>query len=228
MKWLITLVLGALMGAAAVLFFLSKVPNVAAPAALVVAPPAPSAQQAPAASAVALPEAALPIPLMPTMTAAPETSTVETMPHELETLMIPVQGVGAAQLSDTFNQTRGNGRRHEALDILAPRGTKVWAAGDGTVAKLFTSKPGGLTIYQFDPSKKYAYYYAHLDRYAPDIKEGQQVKRGELIAYVGSSGNADPATPHLHFAIFELGPEKQWWKGTPVNPYPVLRGQKLP
>ena len=92
----------------------------------------------------------------------------------------------------------------------------------GIIAKLFTSKPGGLTVYQFDPSQTYAYYYAHLDRYAEGLKEGMLVKKGDLIGYVGTTGNARPNTPHLHFAIFELGPEKHWWEGKPINPYPLL------
>ena len=128
-----------------------------------------------------------------------------------------------AKLADTYDQPRGNERHHEALDIMAPKGTKVVAASDGRIVKLFTSKPGGLTIYQFDPTEKYAYYYAHLDRYADGLQEGAQVKRGDVIGYVGTSGNADPNAPHLHFAVFELTPEKQWWKGTPVNPYPLLQ-----
>jgi murein DD-endopeptidase MepM/ murein hydrolase activator NlpD len=140
-------------------------------------------------------------------------------------LLIPVAGVKLAQLQDTYNQPRGAERKHEALDIPAPNGTPVYAVADGKIAKLFTSKPGGLTIYQFDPGEKFSYYYAHLDHYASNLTEGQQVKRGEVIGYVGSTGNADPATPHLHFAMFELGPDKNWWQGKPVNPYPLLGHQ---
>lgn len=140
-------------------------------------------------------------------------------------LLIPVAGVKSAQIQDTYSQPRGSERMHEALDILAPVGTPVYAVADGKIAKLFNSKPGGLTIYQFDPSEKYSYYYAHLDHYASSLKEGQQVKRGDLIGYVGATGNADPAAPHLHFAMFELGPEKNWWQGKPVNPYPLLGHQ---
>jgi murein DD-endopeptidase MepM/ murein hydrolase activator NlpD len=136
--------------------------------------------------------------------------------------MIPVAGIRAGQLFDTFAQARGGGRPHDAIDILAPRGTPVFAVDDGKIVKLFNSKPGGLTVYQFDASEKFAYYYAHLDRYAPGLAEGQQLKRGELVGYVGSSGNANPAAPHLHFAIFVLGPEKHWWQGTAINPYPFL------
>ena len=106
------------------------------------------------------------------------------------------------------------GHRHEAIDIMEPRGTPVHAVVTGTVRKLFLSKPGGKTIYQFDETETYCYYYAHLDGYVEGLHEGMRVDRGEVIGFVGSTGNADPGTPHLHFAIFELGPEKQWWKGT--------------
>jgi murein DD-endopeptidase MepM/ murein hydrolase activator NlpD len=140
-------------------------------------------------------------------------------------LLIPVAGVKPEQLQDTYHQPRGNERVHEALDIVAPLGTPIYAVADGKIAKLFNSKPGGLTIYQFDPTEKYSYYYAHLDRYANELKEGQQVKRGQLIGYVGTTGNANPAAPHLHFAMFELGQEKNWWQGKPVNPYPLLAPQ---
>ena len=111
---------------------------------------------------------------------------------------------------------------HEVIVMMASRGTPVLAVADGTVEKLFTSVPGGLTIYQFEPGGRYAYYYAHLDRYADGLQEKQAIRRGEVIGYVGSTGNADPSAPHLHFAIFELGPERQWWKGTALNPYPVF------
>jgi peptidoglycan LD-endopeptidase LytH len=137
-------------------------------------------------------------------------------------LVIPVAGVRADALMDTYAQGRP-GHRHEAIDIAAPRGTPVHAVDDGKVAKLFTSVPGGLTVYQFDPAGKLAYYYAHLDRYAPGLKEGMALRRGDVIGHVGSTGNAAPGAPHLHFAVFRLGPLRQWWKGEPVNPYPALR-----
>ena len=137
-------------------------------------------------------------------------------------LTIPVQGVAAATLVPSFSQARGE-RSHEALDILAPSGTPVLAVEDGTVAKLFTSKAGGLTIYQFDPSRTVAYYYAHLLRYADGVQEGDVIRRGQVIGYVGATGNADPSAPHLHFAIFRLGAERRWWEGTAIDPYEVLR-----
>jgi murein DD-endopeptidase MepM/ murein hydrolase activator NlpD len=142
----------------------------------------------------------------------------------LDRLLLPVAGVERMALRQGFDETRGGGRRHEAIDILAPRGTAVYAAADGRVAKLFTSAAGGLTIYQFDPAEEYAFYYAHLDGYAPDLTEGQVLARGQTIGYVGTTGNAPPGTPHLHFAIFKLGPEKRWWDGVAIDPFPLLAG----
>jgi murein DD-endopeptidase MepM/ murein hydrolase activator NlpD len=136
-------------------------------------------------------------------------------------LKIPVDGVHRKHLRDTFSDARGS-HAHEALDIPAPRHTPVRAVEDGRIQKLFTSKPGGLTIYQFDPTVTFSYYYAHLDRYADGLREGQTVRRGDVIGYVGTTGNAPPNAPHLHFGIFRLTPEHQWWKGKPINPYPVF------
>ena len=136
-------------------------------------------------------------------------------------LLIPVEGVSAVMLVSTFHQPRSQGQ-HEALDILAPLGTRALAVEDGTVEKLFTSQRGGLTIYMFDRIGVYCYYYAHLDHYA-DIREGQHVHRRQVIGYVGTTGNAPPNTPHLHFAVFKLGPEKHWWQGTALDPFLIWR-----
>ena len=141
-------------------------------------------------------------------------------------LLIPVDGVTANQLHDTFDDARAAGRRHDAIDIMAPKGTRVLAVADGKVVKLFTSVRGGLTVYEFDPTETFAYYYAHLDSYAPGVAEGVQLRRGDLVGYVGSSGDANPAAPHLHFAVMVLGPEKHWWEGTAINPYPILAGHQ--
>jgi murein DD-endopeptidase MepM/ murein hydrolase activator NlpD len=142
-------------------------------------------------------------------------------------LAIPVVGVKAGQLSDTFDQARANGRRHDAIDIMAPEGTPVIAAADGTVEKLFFSHGGGgITIYVRSPDQHWMYYYAHLSAYAPGLAEGQQVKRGQVIARVGHTGDASAAGPHLHLAINQMGPGERWWQGTPINPYPLLAGKK--
>ncbi len=138
-------------------------------------------------------------------------------------LLIPVEGVGPGQLTRSFSQPRGSSRVHEAIDILAPMHTPVRAVEGGTIARLFNSRAGGITIYQFDPTERFCYYYAHLDRYAEGLREGQHVTKGQIIGYVGVSGNAPKATPHLHFAIFRLTEAKRWWEGTPVDPYDVLK-----
>ncbi len=138
-------------------------------------------------------------------------------------LALPVQGIQKNDLRDTFDEARGGTRRHEALDILAPRNTPVFAVEDGRIARLFLSDAGGITLYQFDPSETYVYYYAHLEKYADGLKEGDRIKRGQIIGYVGTTGNAPRDTPHLHFAIFKMTDEKRWWQGTPIDPYSVLR-----
>jgi murein DD-endopeptidase MepM/ murein hydrolase activator NlpD len=138
-------------------------------------------------------------------------------------LLVPVAGVSAAQLSDTFDDARGEERRHEALDIAAPAGTPVIAAAEGKVEKLFRSNDGGNTIYVRSPDGRTLYYYAHLQNYAPGLEEGDSVEHGQRIGTVGASGNADPAAPHLHFAILRTTPGAEWWQdATPVNPYPLL------
>ena len=155
--------------------------------------------------------------------ASPATSALDLAQLRSRALVIPVQQIKASQLQDTYTQARAGGAPHDALDIMALRGTPVLAVEDGRVAKLFFSKAGGITLYQFDPDSQYAYYYAHLDSYAVGIMEGAAVVKGQVLGYVGSSGNALPGAPHLHFAIFRLGPERQWWRGTPLNPYLVWR-----
>lgn len=207
-------VLGVIVGAVSVFFYITRNHNLSIiPATQTSAPMTPVPKQntpIPAPAKTPAPTPATPIPQG--ATSAPPSAS----------LLIPVQGIKPNDLVDTFNQTRGGSRIHEALDIMAPRGREVVAIDDGRVVKLFNSKQGGLTLYQFDPSERFSYYYAHLDQYAAGVIEGKVLKRGELVGYVGSTGNADPAAPHLHFAIFELGPEKRWWEGKPINPYPLL------
>lgn len=139
-----------------------------------------------------------------------------------DSLAIPVSGIERRQLRDHFNDRRGGGRPHRAIDIMASLGTPVIAIDDGKVAKLFLSVAGGITIYQSNPSGDLMYYYAHLDRYAPGLKEGRVVQKGEVLGFVGSTGNANPAGPHLHFAISKLPASREWWKGDPINPFPIL------
>lgn len=235
MKWLLTLLLGIVIGVVGAVLYLGRdVASTGTPA------PGPAVTPAPAAAPPAMPQAsappqaanaAVPLPagelpeVVPPAPVSPAPANVDmNVKPTLGPLLVPVAGVSAKELTDTFNQARGSERRHEALDIMAAKGTPVLAAADGKVVKLFNSKQGGLTVYQFDPSEKYAYYYAHLDSYAPDLKEGQQLRRGQMLGYVGVTGNSDPNAPHLHFAIFELNGDKKWWEGTPVNPFPYVTG----
>ncbi len=141
-------------------------------------------------------------------------------------LIIPVAGMAPAQLIDSFSDDRGDGSRsHGAIDIMAPRGTPVLAASAGTVEKLFDSKLGGLTVYIRRTGGQWIDYYAHLDGYAPGLAEGQKVARGQAIAAVGSTGDASPEAPHLHFEIKMMAPGESWWQGRAVDPYPLLGGK---
>lgn len=138
-------------------------------------------------------------------------------------LIIPVAGVKPEQLIDTFDEARSEGRVHDAIDIAAPAGTPVLAAADGRILKLFQSERGGTTIYQLGPNEELIFYYAHLAGYAPGLAEGNNVRQGEVIAYVGDSGNAGAGNYHLHFSIAIVSDPKRYWEGTNINPYPLLR-----
>ena len=140
-------------------------------------------------------------------------------------LRLPIDGSNVEMWRGGFDERRGGGSRgHEAFDILSPRNTPVHAVENGTVAKIFESKAGGHTVYQFNPDGTRVYYYAHLERYENGLHEGQPIVQGEVVGYVGTSGNAPPNTPHLHFAIFQLGADKRWWQGTAIDPYDVFKG----
>jgi murein DD-endopeptidase MepM/ murein hydrolase activator NlpD len=140
--------------------------------------------------------------------------------------LVPVAGVARSALADTYADPRGGGSRdHRAIDIAAPAGTPVLAARAGTVEKLYDSPDGGRTIYVRTEDGKQSIYYAHLDHYVDGLREGQKVAQGDMIGFVGSTGNANPAAPHLHFAIHEMGPANKWYEGTPVDPYPYLAGK---
>ena len=158
---------------------------------------------------------------LPEETLPDESQPAELPPIGERTLVIPVEGVNIEDVPDTFGDPRSN-HSHKAIDIPAPLGTPVLAAEDATVARLVSNKPGGITIYLVDPSETYYYYYAHLDGYADGLTVGQQVKQGEVIGYVGTTGNAPPDVPHLHFEINVLRPDKRVTGGTPVNAYPIL------
>lgn len=167
----------------------------------------------------------VPPPLLP---AVPSDSAAT--PRELAglgaILDVPVQGVTRSQLSDSYSELRGD-HMHEAIDILAERGTPVLSAADGRVLKLFDSKAGGLMVYAADPSGRFILLYGHLDRYADGLTDGASLHRGQVIGYVGTTGNAPPGTPHLHFGILRGDPDVSWARGTPVNPYPLLMAAVL-
>lgn len=141
----------------------------------------------------------------------------------LRDLLIPVDGVRRDQLRNSFRSARSHGA-HEAIDILAPRGTPVRAVEDGRIVRMSSNRAGGITLYQADAEGRYLYYYAHLERYAPDLAEGQRVRRGDPLGQVGSSGNAPADTPHLHFAIYRADPGGKRWPGPAINPFAVWRG----
>jgi murein DD-endopeptidase MepM/ murein hydrolase activator NlpD len=138
-------------------------------------------------------------------------------------LLIPVQGVPASSLVNTYDQARGQGRRHDAIDIIAPRGTPVLAVADGVVMKLFQSERGGITLYELAPDRRTIYYYAHLDRYAAGIAQGKPLRRGQVLGYVGDTGDAQPGNYHLHFEVSTTADPKKYWGGRPENPYPLLQ-----
>ena len=140
-------------------------------------------------------------------------------------LVIPVAGVRPDQLRDTWGDARADGtRQHHAIDIMAPRGTPVLAAASGTIERIFESKAGGRTVYVRRSDPAWQDYYAHLDSYAADLREGIAVKQGQQIGTVGSTGDADAQAPHLHYEIHRMVPADGWWQGTETNPYPILRG----
>jgi murein DD-endopeptidase MepM/ murein hydrolase activator NlpD len=136
-------------------------------------------------------------------------------------LSSPIAGMRPADVHDTFSETH-NGHIHEATDIMEPAGTPIHAVADGAIRKLFLSKPGGTTIYQFDETNTFCYYYAHLQSYAPGLTEGMHVHAGDVIGFVGSTGNAVATAPHLHFAVTKLDPAREYWKGASLNPYFAL------
>jgi murein DD-endopeptidase MepM/ murein hydrolase activator NlpD len=235
MKSIVVFLIGAIAGALALFFSpvymsLQRAALPAAPvdgpgAVVVKVPATPMTQVAAAPGYVDVPEFDLGLPVPLPAVAVPPLVEDPVVPLEHQ-LLIPVAGVLASSLKDSFHERDSSGHFHEAIDIAAAKGTPVQAVADGSVAKLITNKQGGLTVYQFDSRKKFAYYYAHLDRYAPNLKEGMRLKRGDPLGLVGTSGNADPANPHVHFATFALGTEKQWWKGSPINPYPLFGGER--
>lgn len=175
----------------------------------------PRAEQTPAQTSAALAHAAAP---------QPRTMAISATPHRA--LIVPVDRVAVADLADTWGASRSEGRTHEGIDIVAPLGTPVRAAADGRIVKFFESERGGITIYQFDTRERFVYYYAHLNARAAGLAEGDMVRQGQVIAYVGETGNAP--IPHLHFEVQRLTPEKHWWEAESMNPYPLLLAGNAP
>ena len=154
-------------------------------------------------------------------TAAPADATLVA---SLGSLHFPVAGFGSRLLDNSYDDLRDGGRRrHQAIDIMAPRGTPVLSVQDGRILRLSTSSKGGITIYATDTEERFVFYYAHLDRYHPGIREGQPLVRGDTIGYVGTTGNAPETVPHLHFQLMRMPPDRKYWNGEPLNPYPLLR-----
>jgi peptidoglycan LD-endopeptidase LytH len=188
----------------------------------VITPPAPSALPEMYSTSTAETAGDRPLPRKISASAAHAIAPPST-PRASSRLLIPVQGVAAASLVDTYEEARGEGRRHDAIDIVAPHGTPVLAAADGVVMKLFGSELGGTTLYQLGTDRRTIYYYAHLDRYASGILEGRVLRRGEVLGYVGTTGSAAPGDPHLHFEVSTTEDPNRYWGGTPQNPYPLLQ-----
>jgi murein DD-endopeptidase MepM/ murein hydrolase activator NlpD len=145
----------------------------------------------------------------------------------LRQLIVPVRGVHQSDIAESFDHARGarGERRHDAIDIMAPRGTPVLSADDGRVLKLRRNRAGGITVYAIDPADRYVYYYAHLERYRAGLREGMKLSKGDVLGYVGTTGNAPKNAPHLHFAILRMGADRKWWTGTPIDPRPLLGGR---
>jgi murein DD-endopeptidase MepM/ murein hydrolase activator NlpD len=183
----------------------------------------PSPMVSPAATITPAPSPPPSPSLAPTVTPIPPMDSAISLTYRL---IIPVAGIRSDQLRDTFTESRSEGRQHDAIDIIAPRGALVMASVDGTIARLFNSVKGGITLYQLSPDQKFVFYYAHLDRYADGIKDGKPVKQGEVIGYVGDTGNAVPGNTHLHFAIWRISDPKKFFDGENLNPFPLLRNPK--
>ncbi|HWW76277.1 MAG TPA: M23 family metallopeptidase [Pyrinomonadaceae bacterium] len=244
----VLLIAAVLFGAlAALVWFLSyrywsqPVTPLAPPAGSAERTPAPTPSASPSPAPSASPSAAGPSPsAQPSASPAPDATpsadashggadsaggTAQTSGDPLRGLLIPVAGVRAEQLQDTFDAARSEGRVHDAIDIIAPRNTPVLAAADGRVVRLFQSAKGGTTLYQLASADEHVVlYYAHLERYADGLAEGHFARRGETIAYVGDSGNATPGNTHLHFQIYRVADPGHFWTGDNINPYPLLRG----
>ena len=159
---------------------------------------------------------------VPTTIAAPARAGADSDYLRSRNLVVPVRGVDASRLPDTYHAKRSGSRIHRATDIMAPRGTPVLSADDGRVISMRDNASGGLVVYAFDPAERLVYYYAHLDKYRDGLKAGARLAKGDVIGYVGTSGNAPKNAPHLHFQVMRHDPGKGYWDGTPLDARPFL------
>ena len=168
-------------------------------------------------------------PLLPSPVLPPRYAVADSEFFVDHPLMVPVDGIEPRRLPDTFYEKRDGVRIHEAQDIIAPRGTPVLAAIDGKILRMSQNTLGGITLYAIDSDDHYVFYYAHLDHYSDIVTVGREVRQGEVLGYVGTSGNAPPDTPHLHFQVMRKAEgHRDWWNGTPIDvrPFMTMRGEK--
>ena len=168
-----------------------------------------------------------PVPApVPTPASVPHADGVNTSADVIElqsrALMVPVSGIDASRIPDSFHEARDGARIHRAVDILAPRGTAVLSTDTGSVLRVSSNRLGGLTVYAVDPERRLVYYYAHLDHYVAGLRAGMPLAKGQVIGYVGTTGNAPPDTPHLHFQVMRMDDPKHYWEGTPLDPRPYF------
>ena len=168
---------------------------------------------------------AAPARLVPAVSARADPPGISVGANGLPVLAVPVAGIARAAITDTWGQARGQGRSHHGTDIMAPGGARVLAAAPGVIEKLFQSHLGGITLYERSPDRRWTFYYAHLARYAPGLREGQVVRAGQLLGFVGDTGDAGAGNYHLHFSAARLSPTQHWWQGEDVNAYPMLTGR---
>jgi peptidoglycan LD-endopeptidase LytH len=130
------------------------------------------------------------------------------------TIRMPVVGISTRQLDDSWHAPRDGGvRQHKGIDIFAPKGTEVVAVADGVISFIGDQRLGGHCIW-LTTENGASFYYAHLDRWAAGLYEGMLVQSGDLLGYVGNSGNAISTPSHLHFGVNQ--------NDEMVNPYPIL------
>jgi murein DD-endopeptidase MepM/ murein hydrolase activator NlpD len=185
------------------------------------APVIPAGRPSAALPSAAAGDAAIVPPMTPS---GVETVTADDLALLAHEIAMPLDGVNPATMHSNFDERRGGGiRQHQALDLMAARGTPVKSAAAGRVLKLFTSAAGGLMIYAADSSERFILMYAHLDGYAPGLRDGSALARGQVIGAVGFTGNAIASAPHLHFAVARSADVRRWSKGKPIDPVPVLQ-----